>query len=487
MNKILTFQDFQQHEKDRAKWIGSAIAQYMRSDDYKTAVDADAYEAERNTTINEYVRMVYSITGVATPDFTATNNRIASNFFHRLLTQRCSYSLGNGVSFASKTNERDEENKTIRIHDSTKDELGAKFDDVLYETGYNALKHKACYCFYNDGDYAVFPMTEFLAFPDELTGQIRAGVRFWSLDWKKRPVTVYLFEEDGISTYRTREGKTGLSALELIEKKHPYKETVQFSEADGEEVVGGNNYPSLPIAVMYGNKNKQSALVGMRANIDAYDLIHSGFANDLAEVAQAYWIINNASGMDDADIARLRDRLLLQHMAVADENNSTITPYTQEIPYSAREACLSRIEKSIFRDFGGLDVKEISAAAKTATEITAAYQPLDEEADAFEYQANEFIQQILALIGLEDTPVFDRNRIVNEKEETEMVLLAANYLDQETILKKLPFVTVDEVDAILARKDAEDFSTFTQEQQKTQAEQTTTSGEESAATETEPE
>lgn len=474
MNRIITFQDFQEHEKDRAKWIGSAIAQYMRSDDYKTALAADEYEAQRNTTINEYVRMVYSITGVATPDFTATNNRIASNFFHRLLTQRCAYSLGNGVSFASKTNERNDD-QTIKVVDTTKDELGAKFDDVLYEAGYDALKHKMSFCFYNDGEYAVFPMTEFLAFPDELTGQIRAGVRFWSLDWRKRPVTVDLFEEDGISRYRTREGKTGLSALELIEEKRPYKETVQVSEADGEEVVGGNNYPSLPIAVFYGNKNKQSALVGMRANIDAYDLIHSGFANDLAEVAQAYWIINNASGMDDTDIARLRDRLLLQHMAVADENNSTITPYTQEIPYNAREACLSRIEKSIFRDFGGLDVKEISAAAKTATEITAAYQPLDEEADAFEYQANEFIQQILALIGLEDTPVFDRNRIVNEKEETEMVLLAANYLDQETILKKLPFVTVDEVDAIMARKDNEDFASFTQEQQ-TEEKQTTTPG-----------
>lgn len=466
MNKIITFQDFQEHEKDRAKWIGTAIAQYMRTDDYRTAVDADAYEAQRNTTINNYVRMVYSITGVATPDFTATNNRIASNFFHRLLTQRCSYSLGNGVSFASRKQERNDD-QTVKITDLTKDELGAKFDDVLYETGYNALKHKVCYCFYNDGDYAVFPMTQFLAFPDELTGQIRAGVRFWCLDWKKRPVTVDLFEEDGYSRYRTKEGKTGLGALELIEKKHPYKETVQVSEADGEEVIGGNNYPSLPIAVFYGNKNKQSALVGLKANIDAYDLIHSGFANDLAEVAQAYWIINNAAGMDDDDVARLRDRLLLQHMAVVDETNSQITPYTQEIPYNAREACLARIEKSIFRDFGGLDVKEISAAAKTATEITAAYQPMDEEADAFEFQANEFIQQILALIGLEDLPVFDRNRIVNEKEETEMVLLAANYLDPETILKKLPFVTVDEVDAIMARKDAEDFATFTQEQQTT--------------------
>ena len=68
---------------------------------------------------------------------------------------------------------------------------------------------------------------------------------------------------------------------------------------------------------------------------------------------------------------------------------------------------------------------------------------------------------ILALIGIEDYPVFDRNRISNEKEETEMIMLAANYLDDETVLNKLPFITVDEVDGILARKGRGDQSTFT--------------------------
>ena len=86
---------------------------------------------------------------------------------------------------------------------------------------------------------------------------------------------------------------------------------------------------------------------------------------------------------------------------------------------------------------------------------------MDEEADDFEYQVNEFIQQILALIGIEgDYPLFDRNRISNEKEETEMIMLAANYLDDETLLKKLPFITVDEVDGILARKGQSDQDTF---------------------------
>ena len=454
---IITFQEFEKHESDRAKWLGQAISQYMRSDEYKLALEADEYEKQQNTRIMNTVRKIYDITGKASEDFTNPNNRIASNFFHLLNTQRVSYSLGNGVTFAGRTAER-QKDMSVLFKDATKEALGIHFDDMCFAVGLKALEHSACYCFNNDDEYHVFPMTEFLAFKDELTGKIRAGVRFWCLEWKKRPVVVDLYEEDGYSRYQTKEGKYGLGALELKEEKRPYKEVVSISEADGEEIVSGENYivndrPAIPIAVMYGNRNRQSTLVGMKPNIDAYDLIHSGYANDLSECAQMYWIIDNAAGMQEDDIARLRDRMLLQHIVVADNQNSEIKPYAQDVPFNSREACLNQIKECIYRDFGALDVTTFVGGQKTATEIRAAYQSMDLEADDFEYQVNEFIQQILALKGIEDYPMFDRNRIANEKEETEMVMLAADYLDDETVLKKLPFITVDEIDTILARKE----------------------------------
>jgi polyribonucleotide nucleotidyltransferase len=80
---------------------------------------------------------------------------------------------------------------------------------------------------------------------------------------------------------------------------------------------------------------------------------------------------------------------------------------------------------------------------------------MDEEADAFEYQIIEFVQQILALQGIDDTPQFKRNRIANQAEQIEMVIAEANYLDDETVLDLLPNITPEMKDTILARKDAE--------------------------------
>lgn len=455
---MITYQDFEKAQ-NVARWLGQAIAEYMRSDDYKTALDAVEYDAQRNITISQYTKLIYDITGVGVPDYTSSTNRIASNFLHRLITQRCSYSLGNGVSFANKQDVQQEDGTTVTV-DTTKDALGPDFDELVYQAAYYALMQGVSYTFWNNGTMHVFPMTEFLALRDETDGRIRAGIRFWSLDWGKKPVTVMLFEEDGYSVYRTKPKQYGLSALEVLEEKRPYIQTVQISEADGMEVVGGTNYSTIPVFALYGSRQKQSALVGMRAKIDAFDMIQSGFANDLQDCAQVYWLINNAAGMDESDIARLRDRMLLQHMVVADETNSTITPYTQEIPYNARMTALQSLREMIYRDYGALDVSAISSQARTATEIQAAYQPMDEEADDFEYQLIVYIKAILELLGIEDTPTFKRNPIINTKEQTETVMLAAQYLDDETILQKLPWVTVDEVPGILARKTGADASRF---------------------------
>jgi hypothetical protein len=194
----------------------------------------------------------------------------------------------------------------------------------------------------------------------------------------------------------------------------------------------------------------------MRAAIDSFDLIQSGFANDMTDCAQVYWIIGNALGMEDADVQKFMDRLRLAHVAVADTDNSSVTPYTQEPPYNAREAYLNRIASSIYRDFGAFNPEDVAAGNITATQIRAAYQAQDEEADAFEYQIIEFVQQILVLQGLEGTPQFSRNRIANQLEEVNMVVSEAEWLDDETVLDLLPNITPDMKEAIMERKDVAD-------------------------------
>lgn len=455
---MYTYQDFIKDGGD-VKAITNAITHHLKSDLYLTAKKADEYDHQKNTTITNYIKTIFTATGTPVEDFTASNNKLCSNFFHRLNTQRCTYLLGNGVSFTeNKKKEINEEGIEVTI-DTTKELLGEKFDTDCKKMGYNALIHGICFGFWNLDKLHIFPVTGFVPLWDEEDGSLKAGIRFWRLDDTK-PMIAVLYGENGYTKYKSK-ANVGMD-FEEIQPLRAYKTVVSVTEEDGEEIIGEENYGSIPIVYMWGSKLHQSTLIGMQEKIDSFDLIRSGFANDLTDCAQVYWILENCGGMTDEELARFRDRLKIQHIAIADTINSKATPYTQDIPYGARSVYLSEIRSGIYEDFGGLDVHAVAAGA-TNDHIDAAYQPLDEEADDFEYQVADFIGQVLRLMGIEDTPVFKRNRISNEKEQTDMILSAAEYLDEETILQKLPFVTVDEISNILAKRDMEAAQRFEEE------------------------
>lgn len=449
MSDLYTFQDFEAAD-DKTDFILSAIDHHRSGSDYRTARIADEYDKQLNTTINEYVRTLITLTGAEVVNYTASNAKIASNFFHRLNTQRVMYSLGNGVSFVESA-----QDKTLKGGiDATKEKLGKHFDHDLQEAAYKSLIHGVCFCFWNVDRLYSFPLTEFVPFWDEIDGTLKAGARFWRLS-PDTPMTVVLYEEDGYTKYRTEEDSR--SRLVEVKPKRAYIEHVKTVPADGNsEVIGTQNYSSLPIVPLWGSKLHQSTLIGMQQAIDSYDLIRSGFANDLSDCAQIYWIIENAGGMTDADMAKFMDRLVVNHIVQADTTGNTkVTPYVQEIPHEARQAYLDAIRAEIYESFGALDVHTI-AAGSTNDHIDAAYQPMDEEASDFEFQVAECVRQILELMGIDDSPVFKRKRISNEKEQVEIVVAEAQWLDQETILRKLPNISADEVNDIINRVEEED-------------------------------
>ena len=296
---MYTYQDFI-NEPNKLNAINSAISHHLNSDIYKTAKSADEYDHQRNETILNYVKMIFTLTGTPVEDFTASNNKLCSNFFHRLNTQRCTYLLGNGVSFSDhKETTVNEEGIEVTI-DTTKETLGNRFDSDVKKLGYKSLIHGVSFGYWNVNRLHVFPITEFVPLWDEDTGSLRAGIRFWRLD-ENKPMIAVLYEEDGYTKYKSNT-KVGMD-FEEIQPKRSYKITVSISEEDGEEVIGEENYGILPIVPIWGSDLHQSTLVGMKEKIDSFDLIRSGFANDLTDCAQIYWILENCGGMSDEELA----------------------------------------------------------------------------------------------------------------------------------------------------------------------------------------
>lgn len=443
---MLTYQDYIE-ARDLGKlpeFVRRVIKEHKDSRAYKTALIADEYDAERNKTILEFARTIFTASGVKVTDETVSNMKLTSNFFARLNTQRCTYSLGNGLTFQAE---------------GMAEKLGPAADKVIKDGGYFGLIHGVSFLYWAFDHIHLFKLTEFAPLWDETTSDLGAGVRFWQLAADK-PLYAALYTPDGYAEFYSEDGN--ISGLEPVDgETQAYRMTVTTSPAVG-EVVTAHNYSALPIVPLWGSRLKQSTLLGMRSKIDAYDIVQSGFANDMQDCAQIYWLVSGAGADTEQELSRFRNRLLYRHIASVNGDDVSVTPYTQEIPHAAREALLSRIKAQIYEDFGGLDVHTVAAGA-TNDHIDAAYQPMDENADDFEFQVIEAVQKLLALQGVdpeEATPQFKRNRISNQKEQVEMVLMEAPYLDDETILKKFPNISSEEVEEILKKKAADDLTRF---------------------------
>ena len=449
-----TYEDLLEYVDNDARkmqFIFEAIAEHKRSDDYKDAVTAYEYYKKRNTAILNYQKLLYTISGEAVPDNYSANYKLCNAFFSIFVKQEVSYLLNNGTDF---------------IEDSTKDKLGgAKFDVLLQRLAKYALWGGVAFGFWNKNRLEVFSITEFVPLWGEEDGALHAGIRFWQVDDNK-PLRATLYEEDGYTEYMWKD-----SDYYVVNEKQLYQVFTAHNNIGDFEIMDKQNYPGFPVIPLWGNEEHQSELIGLREKIDCYDLIQSGFADDLDDCSQIFWTIQNAGGMDDIDLVKFVEHMKRVKAAVVDDEGSRAEAHTINVPYEARNQLLYNLRDSLYRDAMALDTDKISAGNVTATAIKASYENLDLKCDEFENCITEFILHLLTLIDVEDTPTFKRERLINTAEDTQTILSAAQFLDTETILKKLPFLNPDEVDNILEKVQQEEAERYAQVEQEQEQEQ----------------
>lgn len=416
------------------KFIFDVIEDHKGSQAYKTASIAEKYYAKKNVTIMAFQKMLYNMHGQQVPDMWSANYKLRTHFFRRFITQQVQYVLSNGVTFQKK---------------DTKDKLGKKFDTQMQRAAKKAMVDHVSFLFWNLDHVEVFCFADtptdpgFVPLYDADTGALRAGVRYWHPGEKTTRATLY--EEDGYTEYKKEEVQ-GKEQITIVAEKRSYKKTTISSKADGVSGERNENYSAFPIVPLYANDLHESELEGHRESIDCYDYIKSGLANDIDDTSGFYWVLKNSGGMDDVDIAKFRERMHTVKAALLDDDNASAEAHTLDIPTEAREKMLEMLKSDLYADFQIVNVEALSASAKTATEIRAAYQPMDDKCGDFEYFLIDAIQNILALAGIDDEPSFKWNRIANQTEETNMVMTASAVLGDELTLKKLPFLTPEEIE-----------------------------------------
>ena len=442
---IITYQDYLA-ARDKERALLQAVRDFRLGQAFQTALAANAYFRGENLTVagktilragKMETRDALGRRRVRAKAVDVVGNRIPGGFLHRFVVQQNQYLLGNGCTLGDPRQ---------------KARLGMDFDRVLARMGEYALLHGVCWGYWNTDHLEPLPLCRdslsgFLVLPDELSGEPGLGVEFWQLS-PGRPLYLRVFAREGLTLLRWTGGR-----METVQPRRPYllRRVTALGEARWEE----DAWPRLPLIPFWGNPEHRSELTpAIRAKIDAYDRILSDFADNLDRANDVYWVLNNFSGTAD-DVAEMLEAInrlkAVANYSDGTGTSSTAEPRTIAVPYEARQAALTLLEKALYRDWLALDVAELTGGSLTNVAIRAATAGLDRKADRFEWEAFLFVRSLLRLLG-EDTEAirFPRAAIANASETVADIAVMRGDIDRRTALRLNPYIQPEEVDGLLA-------------------------------------
>ena len=428
---ILTFQDFEAAE-DKAAFILKAINEHKTSDNYRRAVEAQAYYLRKNTAIVNRMTFMekYGVRNSKIKFF-----KIRSGFFARSCKQLVGYLLGNGVTLPPEVKQR----------------LGNKFDRDLSTAGLQALVDGVNWVFWNTNRAVIFRVTEFVPLFDETNGELMAGIRFWQID-REKPLIIELYEVNGITKYVKKKDSADIA---LTQEQSPYTYKVRI-DGLGQEVIGDGNYNHLPIFPFYANESKTSELSdGFKEDIDAHDFISSDLVDGITTWEGVWGVIKNYGG---DDLSELRQKISeIKMLAVTDESDGDVK--SVEFPHQAKQVALDLRTQSMFDDTMTLNMGILTGGSLTNVAINVSKTDFDLKADYFEQQATDVVENILSLLGIDDiVPKFKRRTLTNDTEHVNNITSMSGglpYVDVKWAIENNPLIADEDQEELLKRMELE--------------------------------
>ncbi len=204
----------------------------------------------------------------------------------------------------------------------------------------------------------------------------------------------------------------------------------------------------IPFVPFYNNRSRSGDLTMVKDLIDQYDLVVSGFANDLSDIQEVIFVLRNYGGEDlNTFLSELK-----RYKAIKVEGDSLsaggVETMSIEIPIEARVKFLEILKRQIFISGQGVDPDPASFGNSSGVALKYLYSLLEIKAGLLETEFRagfkSFLRMALRYLNVpEDLPVmqiYTRNAIENDLETAEIAQKSQGVVSKETILRNHPWV-----------------------------------------------
>lgn len=365
------------------------------------------------------------------------DNRVSHNFHQLITDEKVAYMFTYPVLF-------DVEDK--ELNKKIKEVLG---DDFKSESAYlctNATNNKVGWLHYwiEDGkfQYATIETEQCIpVFDGKLKKKLVGFYRYYPVYEESdtgRIMEFVVFEywdKNHCERYRFRGNLTGIRLTYIPEA---------YEEFD-------HLFEEVPFIEFKNNRNMISDLKKYKDLIDIYDVVMSGYANDLEDIQQLIYILENYGGENLKEF--LGD--LKRYKAIKTESTPSgakggVSTLQIQIPVEARNSILEILKKQIYESGQALqqDIEGFGNASGVALKFF--YRKLELKAGLtqieFEKGFNKLIRVIMKFLKVSGwdtrsiTQTWTRNMISNDSENAQIAAESVNVISDESIVKNHPWV-----------------------------------------------
>lgn len=217
----------------------------------------------------------------------------------------------------------------------------------------------------------------------------------------------------------------------------------------------------VPFIPFPNNNIAVSDLDNVKALVDTYDKVYSGFANDLEDIQEIIFLLTNYDGTDlNSFLSDIKKYKTVKMQSSGADDRSGLETLTIDIPVEAREKLLDMTRKAIFEQGQGVDPQPQDFGNASGVALKYLYSLLELKSGLMETEFRlGFGQLVRAICQAKNiavtniTQTWTRTAIANDSELATICKDSVGIISNKTIMKNHPFVeNADEEEKQLAKE-----------------------------------
>lgn len=384
------------------------------------------------------------------------DNRISHGFHGLLVRQKAAYAFTRPPAF---------DIGSVGNNKRVADVLGEKFSKICKKICTNASNSGVAWVHFWKNEegafrYAVVDSKQIVpVYTDDLEEKLKAVLRAYTkvLDDGKT-YDVYEIWTDKECAYFMKEVAEDYTYL------REYRCMALLSRYDGLSEVTNtfvHDFGRVPFIRFANNDVLSSDLENIKALIDSYDKVYSGFVNDLEDIQEVIFILSGYEGEDLGEF--LQNLKKYKTVKLEAEENNSLQTLSIQIPIEAREKLLEITRKNIFEQGQGIDPQREDFGNQSGVALQFLYSLLELKVGCMETEFREGFSELVKAICEylhitcdTVTQTWKRTNVANDTELVDMCAKSQNVISEATIVRNHPFVENPEEELKQIEKEREE-------------------------------